>query len=94
MTPLNHFDLNYLDHVAAESAHLASTSAGSLDAPIAFLGDWTIRDLVAHLGAVYSGVITRVLPAENEPETSELTSPPPGEAINDWFVERRGVLGA
>ena len=83
---------DYLDHVAAESAHFASSSAGSLDAPIDFLGEWTVRDLVAHLGGVYSGVIARVAPAGSDPETAAQPSPPPGVAINDWFAERRTTL--
>lgn len=79
----------FLDHVASESAHFAGASAGSLDVPVEFLGDWTVHDLVAHLGQVYSNVIGIVAPDAEPP------SPPPesgSDTINEWFAERRTTL--
>ncbi len=79
----------YLDHIAAESARFASAAASSLDETISFLGDWKIRDLVAHLGAVYTGVISTVAPAG----TLTPSDPAPdGAGVNDWFIERRTTL--
>jgi len=79
----------YLDHAAAESAHFASAAAGALDSPVPHLGDWKVSDLVAHLGQVYSYVIT----CTSEPGTAPEASPAPaGDALNEWFGERRATL--
>lgn len=88
MTPQQH-----LDHVAAESAHFASATAGALDHTISHLDDWSIRDLVAHLGGVYAWVTANVASAGTEPQSSgDEANAPEDASINDWFAERRTTL--
>lgn len=89
MTPQQH-----LDHVAADSARFASIAAGNLDASISHLG-WTMHELVAHLGAVYSMVAAAVAAQGGAPEVGDERHAPEGDAINAWFGERRtAVLAA
>lgn len=84
MTPLP-----YLDHVAADSAHFASSSAGNLDKTVDHLG-WSVRELVAHLGGVYAMVTANVDNPTDTPERAgDEANAPDGDAINDWFTERR-----
>lgn len=77
----------YLDHIAADSAQLASAAAAALDQPITFVGDWTVGALVAHLGAVYTGVIGAL-----DPDATSPAAAPEGDAVNPWFAERRTAL--
>ncbi|MFT4987241.1 MAG: hypothetical protein ACI9BK_000008 [Acidimicrobiales bacterium] len=87
MTPQEH-----LDHVAADSAHFASASAGNLETHIDHLG-WTMRELVAHLGGVYSFVIASITSEGTAaPQVGTEAKAPEGDDINDWFAERRTSL--
>ena len=61
--------------------------------PAPVLDNWSIRDLVAHLGQVYAFVTATV--TNLEPEAGALGSEataPEGDAINEWFGERRNLL--
>jgi uncharacterized protein (TIGR03083 family) len=88
VTPQQH-----LDHIAAESAHFASATAGALEQKISHLTDWTVRDLVAHLGGVYSFVTANVAdPSDERRRPGDEANAPAGDAINDWFTERRTTL--
>lgn len=84
---------HYLDAFLADSEQIASQAVGHLDDEISFLEGWDIRQLVAHLGAVYAYATANIV----GPST-ELQSPgpeakaPDGEAIHTWFLERRDVL--
>ena len=80
---------HYLDHIAADSAHFASSSAGNLDETVDHLG-WSMRELVAHLGGVYAMVTANVNNPTTTPERpGDDANAPDGDAINDWFAERR-----
>ncbi len=82
----------YLDHVAADSARLASASASNLDAPIDHLG-WTMAELVAHIGGVYATVTTCLNSGGTDsPNVGPEARAPAGNEVNDWFVERRTSL--
>ena len=88
MTPQEH-----LDHIAAESANFASATAGALGQKVDHLGDWSIRDLVAHLGGVYSFVTANVVdPSDKRRPPGDDANAPEGDAISDWFAERRTTL--
>ena len=81
----------YLEHVAADSAHFASQAAGSLDHAVPALG-WTARELVGHLGAVYAYVTANAKPGTEYTAAGDEGRAPEGDAINDWFAERRDVM--
>lgn len=82
----------FLDHLATDSAHFASAAAGTLDQAIPSLG-WTVRELTAHLGGVYTYGATNAAAASPDPAAlGPEARAPEGDAINDWFVERRTVL--
>lgn len=85
-----------LEVFTAESATMVDAVAAGLaelEQPIEFLGEWTARDLVAHTGLVYAMVAANVAAAD----ASEPTRPgderkaPEGDAIAEWFGERRQV---
>jgi len=83
----------YLDQVAADSARFASAAAGNLDRDIEFLDDWSVRDLVAHLGAVYSFIVANTTELSDEVQQAGAEAKAPdGDAIIDWFAERRATL--
>lgn len=83
----------YLQQFEADSERIAAVAATGLDSPISFLGDWTVRDLVAHTGAVFAFATANVLS-----DATEVTSPgeeaqaPDGDAIVGWFRERRAAI--
>lgn len=83
---------HHLDHVAEQSARFASLTSGALDVTVAHL-DWTIRELVAHLGAVYSMVIANTAaPGADVVRPGDEAVAPEGDGINEWFAERRSTL--
>lgn len=84
----------YLAHFDADSERFAVVTADHLETGIEFLGDWTVRDLVAHLGAVYAFCRANLLA-----QTDEVTFPsddearaPEGDAVMAWFRERRDAV--
>jgi len=82
----------FLDHAAAESERFVNSATGSLDKPVAAL-DWTVRDLTAHLGAVYVYAGSNASISSSDPAAiGDEARAPEGDAILDWFDERRNVL--
>ena len=51
-----------------------------------------MRELVEHLGAVYSMVIAAVQAEGGAPQVGDERHAPDGDAINEWFAERRTSL--
>lgn len=87
MTPQEH-----LDHIAADSARVAAIAATDLDARIEHL-DWTVRELVAHLGAVYSMVLSAVTSeGTDRPDFDNQPAAPDDDTVTNWFEERRTAL--
>ena len=84
---------DFLDHTAAESAHFASAAAGMVDAPVQCLGDWTMRDLVLHLGQVYTVATGNVAAASTKIVPMGDEGQPPAEGdLMEWFAERRAAV--
>ena len=76
----------YVATLRAESAALFERAAGALDANVETCDDWTVEDLIRHVGEVY-GFIDRIVsgkltepPAEPGPDPD----PPKGAAVVDW----------
>ena len=82
-----------LEEIERASAAFEAAIDGDLGTDIEFIEGWSVRDLVAHLGAVYAMAAANVRAA-----TEERTAPgdeaqaPEGEAIAAWFGERRTDL--
>lgn len=75
------------------SAQFAETAMGTLDAPIAHLDDWTVRDLVGHLGAVYVYATVNAQAGSTEPtRPGPEARAPEGDEIAAWFAERAETL--
>lgn len=83
----------YLDAITADSDRFSAATSASLATPVGFLGEWKVHDLVAHLGGVYA-----VVAANTANPTTEWVKPgdeakaPEGDAINDWFLDRRTAV--
>jgi len=82
----------YLEHLEADSARFARFAEGSLDTSVPHL-DWTVRDLVGHLGSVYCYAATNAAAASPEPaQLGPEAKPVDGDAVLAWFDERRSVV--
>lgn len=80
---------SHLSAFAADSQAVADLAAGHLDAPVAACPGWTLADLLAHLGGVYSWVSLIVEAGGDRPGLSR-DRPPAGPALLDgWFREQR-----
>ena len=85
----------HLAHIEADTEALIAAATTSLDATIDFLSNWKVRDLVAHIGAVWAIVTAQVT---GDGRGDEIVAPgpeaqaPDGDAIVDWIGERRDAL--
>ena len=89
----------YLTALAAEGAALADAADGRLDRPVPTCPEWTVANLVAHLGGVYAWV-GRVVAAGGERVSPRETPTPPEDGPASAGVvsgragrPRRGPLG-
>jgi uncharacterized protein (TIGR03083 family) len=86
---------SWLAALDAEAAgfRAAVTAAESLDAPVPPCPDWTLRDLVCHLGSVYewiSGHVVREATDRPAPRVDHV--PAPGEDLIAWWDARLAEL--
>lgn len=83
----------YLRVVETDGSKLIEAVQGNLDTDIAFLDDWSVRDLAAHTGAVWSMAAANVAAATTEPtRPGAEAQAPDGDAITDWLGERLSTL--
>lgn len=81
----------HLSALAADSEAFADRIGAKLDAPVPACPEWSVRDLIAHLGAVYSWATMVVNEGGGRP-TGHRNKLPEGadpEAVDRWFRERR-----
>ena len=66
-----------IGRIAADGRELLEAARGNLDAPVAACGDWTVGDLVAHMGRIHNrvAVVMSRRATEMVPD-SELGDPP------------------
>jgi uncharacterized protein (TIGR03083 family) len=84
----------YVARVRAESTALAQAAAGHLERPVPPCPDWTVADLVGHMGTVY-GWVTGILAAEGKPPTGDGPEPPPErDDLLPWFAGVRDQVVA
>lgn len=86
----------YLDAITRESAALADAAQGTdLDARVPSCPDWTLAQLVAHIGEIqqWARTIVEQRPTERISRRA-LPSAPPGAELIPWFREQAPQLVA
>lgn len=85
---------DYLEQLRADARRIATTvEVGPPDAPIAACPDWTISDLVGHLGGVHRWALHAVRAGER-PEHRPGTAGPDGASLGSWLVDGADELAA
>jgi len=84
----------YLQHFDADSERIAEVASTGLGTAIPFLGTWTVRDLVAHTGAVYAFARANLVAHAVEVTAAGAEAQAPeGDEIIPWFRNRRDAVG-
>lgn len=82
----------HLSALAANSEAVASLADGHLDEPVPACPDWTVADVVKHLGGIYSWVWL-IIEAGGERPTQEREPPPSDPAyLIPWYREKRDAV--
>lgn len=94
---LGHMQLSgYLDQLSADGTLLAAAASDvSLDAPVPSCPDWTVRDLITHIGGVHrwAASIVRNAMTENDDATGDQVGTGPGDPqLLEWFREGHQAL--
>jgi uncharacterized protein (TIGR03083 family) len=88
----------YLDSLTTQSAKLAEALAGAdLEVQVPTCPDWTLRQLVEHLGRAHrwaAGIVSRRLTTQPDLDTLGDSEPAPADAegMRTWFVAGAGEL--
>jgi uncharacterized protein (TIGR03083 family) len=87
--------VNVDDHVVQLGRHgtaLAdAASRAGLDRPVPTCPDWTVRDLLGHLGGVHRWAATIVRDRRNDPG-DELVDPPSDGELLGWYIAGHAAL--
>jgi uncharacterized protein (TIGR03083 family) len=79
----------YLDQLSADGASLATAvSHVSLDAPVAHCPDWTVRDLVTHVGGVHrwaASIVGNAMPENDDVTGDQVGTGPEDGLLVEWF---------
>jgi uncharacterized protein (TIGR03083 family) len=73
----------YLDHVRADAARLSEVANFGLDPDVPCCAGWTVRDLVKHVGTVYTH--KALIVEEGWAERQDRAISPPDEDLVEWF---------
>ena len=85
----------YLEVLTADSEAFAALAAANLHLQVRACPDWTIADLVSHLGGVYSWATAAVEGGGNRPDKERARPPTDESELMPWFAEwRRRVIEA
>ncbi|MEM7096329.1 MAG: maleylpyruvate isomerase family mycothiol-dependent enzyme [Actinomycetota bacterium] len=83
----------YLDVVRSESDRLVGVAMANLDTPIDFLPGWSERDLLHHIGAVWSMVIANIDNTSGQGiPFGDAGVAPDDSGLAAWLGERRSTL--
>ncbi len=82
----------YLEAIEKESAALLDAARGNLDAPVPSCPEWSMSDLLGHLGEVHRFWNEMAGRALTNPRDSEDHDPPEGVDLIEWFGEGPGLL--
>lgn len=81
----------HLSALAADSQAVADLAENRLDRPVPSCPDWTVADLIAHLGGVYSWVWLVVRADGDKPDKGRDHGPDDRNGLVDWFREERAA---
>jgi uncharacterized protein (TIGR03083 family) len=81
----------HLSSLAADSQAFADRATG-LDAAVPTCPDWTVGDLVAHLGRIYSWVCLVLDAAGERPTGRRAPAPNERDALVPWFLDQRAAV--
>ena len=86
----------YLDAITRESGALADAAErAGVDAPVPSCPDWTVADLLAHLGGVQQWArVTVEQRATERISRRDLPGPPEGADLVAWFREQASLLAS
>jgi uncharacterized protein (TIGR03083 family) len=86
--------VEYVGSVKTDSTALAQAAARQLERPVPTCPDWTVADLVGHMGSVY-GWVSGILAAAGEPPAGGGPTPPSDhDELLPWFEEVRDQVVA
>ena len=80
----------WLDHLNADGDALAAAIDGAdLSASVPACPDWSLADLVGHVGTVHVWVSACLVsdPDARPPRFNELPAPPADDQLHDWYVD-------
>ncbi|HKS52176.1 MAG TPA: maleylpyruvate isomerase family mycothiol-dependent enzyme [Pseudonocardiaceae bacterium] len=81
----------YLDALTAQSALLAEALAGAdLELRVPTCPEWTLRQLVEHLGLVHrgvTGIVSRRVTTKPDADTPRVTVPDDADGLRTWLVD-------
>ena len=83
----------HLTHYRAGGAALADAARRGIDDPVPSCPDWSVRDLVGHVGTVHAWVLACLASAPDERPRFGKTGGPPAEGLIDWYVAVHRELG-
>jgi uncharacterized protein (TIGR03083 family) len=83
----------HLTHYRLGGAALAAAGRRGLDRRVPSCPEWSVTDLVGHVGAVHSWVLACLAAdPDHRPPFSEIDSPPT-DGLIEWYVDVHGELG-
>lgn len=77
----------YVASLRSDAAALAMAARDHLDAPVPWCGDWTMADLVGHVGMVHQQVREQVRRHATERISRRDMEKPPANGVVEWFAE-------
>jgi len=82
----------YLEAIEKESAALLDAARGNLDTHVPTCPEWSMSDLLGHLGEVHRFWNEMAARALTNPRDTEDHDPPEGVDLIEWFGEGPGLL--
>jgi len=82
----------YLEAVGREARRLSDASAGRLEAGVPSCPDWTVEDLVEHLGNVFAFWCVQVVSADPDERHQQAGASPGRDGLLAWLEERADEL--
>jgi len=80
----------YLEHISADAARLSEMGRMGLDPAVRCCPGWTVRDLLVHVGSVYTQKTAIVDEGWTDGQPDRVGAPDDG--LVDWFDESAGHL--